>query len=107
MPFCSARAVASRTASAPPFRASRRRRLAPVPAPAFRRGATGTVPNHGAGTEVTYGVGFAAEGLVPDAGMITVREDLVIVQGAIRTIAELESVVATVDDGAALFAEAV
>jgi hypothetical protein len=67
-------------------------------------GAAGTVANHSTISGVAYGVGLGAGGLVTNTSSITGGEDGVIVQGAIGTIANSGNILATVDDGVALFA---
>jgi hypothetical protein len=67
-------------------------------------GAAGTVTNDGTISGVAYGVGLAAGGLVTNTSSITGGEDGVTVQGAIGTIANSGTIIATVDDGVALFA---
>ena len=64
----------------------------------------GTVTNHGSISGVAYGVGLGHGGLVTNTGSISGGEDGVIIQGGIGTISNSHTIIATVDDGVALFA---
>jgi hypothetical protein len=67
-------------------------------------GGSGTVSNSGAISGGAYAVAFARGGTVTNYGLIGGGEDGVIVQGGLGSVINAGSIVASVDDGVALFA---
>ena len=70
----------------------------------FITGGAGTVANAGRISGSGYGVALDAGGRVTNTGSIVGGEDGVKIQGGIGTVANSGSIVATLDDGIALFA---
>ncbi|MBN9561499.1 MAG: hypothetical protein J0H14_12345 [Alphaproteobacteria bacterium] len=69
----------------------------------YIRGIAGRVTNNGAISGGAYAVALGAGGIVTNNGLITGGEDGIEVQGALGTVVNNSTIVATVDDGVALF----